>query len=302
MNCAIIIYNYESIEFLKASVRQIRRYKNPLIDQRIIISEQSTKERQLVIDMFGQDSDITIVPMEAAGSGYSIDYIMRNIDITEEYVCTLDVDAFPVHINWLYVPITLIQERDLSFVGIHAEIEKAYEANGNFFCMSQYFRVGRTSTYKDLSLNAGFTKFDVRRRVGLDFDINWEGWSDDAVIAHWWEDMNYNNSKLTFGVEKYLDVAPLEGRYGRLSEGLVFHFGFSYNWKMVGDKEKAMGANYLKWIERINAEGLTNDMIDEMLLQLIPLERPVKRELWKDKQTTDIPEELNNLIERLKHD
>ncbi len=109
----IIVFNYESLSFLKACIRQIRKYKHDEIYQHIIIADQSCeKSHEGVILEFGNSEDISIVKMNSVCSGYAIDYIMRNVDIKSEYVCTLDSDAFPIHKNWLYVSIKLIEENN----------------------------------------------------------------------------------------------------------------------------------------------------------------------------------------------
>src|SRR6478752_2086011 len=105
-SCSIIIYNYESLHFLRANIRQVRKYAHPEIEQRIVISDQSSQQsyKELVTE-FGQDPDIMIIKMDPVCSGYAIDYIMRFAGLNSEYICTLDVDAFPIHKNWLYTSI-----------------------------------------------------------------------------------------------------------------------------------------------------------------------------------------------------
>jgi hypothetical protein len=172
---------------------------------------------------------------------------------------------------------------------------------GNFFNIAPYYKIGRTKDYMELSISGGFVKNDSRWKYVYACK-EWNGWSDDGVSAHWWEDKYRQHNKFTFAVTDYLGIAPLEGRYGRLTDDLVFHFAFSYNWKMVADREKAMGLEFLKWMERIDNEGLTETILEEILGKLIPLEEPIPREVWDgtNKIISEPTKELNDIIDRLK--
>jgi len=304
MSCTIIIFHYESLAYLRACVRQVLKYAREDIRQYIIIADQSFNVgvKNTIYMEFGMIKDLTIMNIPKCGSGYSIDHVIRE-GVHTDYICNIDVDTMAIHPNWLYVPIKLIEEYDFSFVSVHAEIEAAYSHMGEFFCLSQYFRVGKTEDYKQLSLNGGFSRNDSRKLLTYK-NNEWEGWSDDSVIAHWWEDKYTDNSKLALGVPDYLGVAPLEGRYGRYTDDLVFHFGLSYNWKMVGNKEASLGKDFLAWMERMEREGLTEEMLSEMLSLRIPLERPLPRQVWDGKTKTSSlsTEQLNNRIEELKNE
>lgn len=301
-DCTIVIFHFESLAYLRACVREIRRYKHPDISQHIIIADQSENVHVIsALEECYKTEDITIVPMPKCGSGYAVDYLIRKHNITTEFICTIDVDTIPIHKNWLYVPIQLILQAGFTWVGVHAQIESAYAYMGDFFCMCQHFRVGRTSTYKELSLNAGFCKNDSRKRFSYE-NNEWHGWSDDAIIAHWWEDKYQANNKFTFAVTHYLGIAPKEGRYGRYTDGLVLHVGFSYNYKMVRDRKASMGDQFLTLMERMEKGGLSEELLKEMLDSRIPLEAPILRLCWDgDTKTCYTPDtELTALIEKLK--
>lgn len=318
-SCTIIIFNYESLPFLRACVKQIIKYKHPKINHKIIISEQSCEDTyNKVVMEFGNNDDITIVRMKAICSGYAIDYIIRFVDLKTEYICCLDCDAFPINKNWLYAPIKLIQENNFSFVGHHADegrvsgwksFEDAYSKYGNYFHVAQCFRVGKKEDFEHLSLNAGFTKavnfrdwiefkafpnkewFEVAKERGLD------GYADSGVIAHWWEDRTTRNNKFTFAETACLGIAPKQGRYGRVFDNMVFHLMFSFNHTQLGGaKEENMGNDYMKWIEKIN-NGFTDELINEMLKAVNPINIP--RLFW-DGKTISLPsEKLNNRINEL---
>lgn len=308
-SCSIIIYNFESLHFLRANIRQIRKYGHPDIEQHIIISEQSSDAAYInLVEEFGKDHDITIVRMKAVCSGYSIDYILRNVKIDTEFICTLDVDAFPIHPNWLYTSIKLLQEEHFAFVGVHADIEHAYAQYGKFYCMGQYFRVGRTEEFKKLSFNAGFTRFTYRNRIPFDFEnkawalraiqLKQDGWSDSSVTAHWWEDQYTSNNKFTYAVTHCIGEAGVEPLFGRITDGLVFHFAFS--WTSLG-MPKEMGPRYADWTRRIK-ENFSDELITEMLAQSRPMVHPIQRQVWNGtlKQIEDTSAELNDKIEKLK--
>jgi hypothetical protein len=298
MTCTIIIYDFNSIPFLKGCMRQVLKYKHPDIEQRILISEQGDKSTADAIRAMFPEAEVFHLP--AYGSGYAVDYLVRNANITSEYICTLDVDALPIHRNWLLIPIRLCEDYKFTFAGVHAEIEEAY--GGGFFCMCQYWKVGRTADFIRLSHGGGFTKWSSRKASGMGFDDNnWlRGWSDDGVIAHWWEDQNSSHDKFTFATPRYLYVAPTEGRGGRDTDGLVFHFAFSYNWTRVGNKLNSMGADFLEWVRRINEVNFSEELLGEMLYKLIPLETPIPRKVWTNKTIIKPSDDLNNFIDNLK--
>lgn len=310
-SCSIIIYNFESIHFLRTNIRQIRKYAHPDIEQKIIISEQSRDAAYLeLIEEFGKEPDITIVRMKAVCSGYSIDYILRNVKIETDFICTLDVDAFPIHKNWLYTSIKLLQEENFSFVGVHADIENAYAQYGNFYCMGQYFRVGRTETFKTLCMQAGFTRFTHRHAIDFEFmnhdwakraaELKQDGWSDSSVTAHWWEDQNTNNNKFTYAVTHCIGESGKEPLYGRITDGIIFHFAFS--WTSLGMPEE-MGERYADWTRRIK-ENFDDKLIEEMLAQSKPMLHPIPRQVWNgtEKKIEAPSEALNYKIENLKNE
>lgn len=303
MSCTIIIFHFESLAYLRAVIRQIQKFQREDIPVQIIIADQSADAsvRDVVHDEF--KSVAWVIDIPRCGSGFSIDYIMRNYEINTEFVCTIDVDTIPIHRNWLYVPIQLIRQTDFAWVGVHAQIENHYAHMGDFFCMCQHFRVARTDTYRDLAFNAGFCKNDSRHKLVYN-NNEWKGWSDDAIIAHWWEDQYRKNNKLTLAVTHFLGIAPTEGRYGRYTDDLVLHVGFSYNYKMVRNAKECMGEEFLALMEKINHFGLTDEILEDMIKSLKPLDPPVIRLAWDatNKSCYTPNSELNKLIDNLKEE
>lgn len=321
-SCAIIIFNYNSSGFLRLCIRQIRKYEHPQISTHIIIADQSTDEdeRRKVESYFGADGDVTIVPMPALRSGFAVDLIMREFNLEADYVCTLDVDCFPIHKNWLYVPIRLIQEADFKFVGgLFFESQKEetshfYNKN-NFFCLAQYFRVGRTEDYRQLAEQGGFTILHARPQTGFSYGNNdWLNWansgdyhargSDDCVIAHCWEDNFTNNNKLALAITHMVGNQNIESGYGRILDDLVFHLSFCHWSDGIEDR---VGRNYNYWKLRMaNADKKVIDDIVEAA-RLNPANpnhtsQTQARIVWNGRIKKSFPSstELNKLIEDLK--
>lgn len=308
MKCTILIFNYESLPYLRIAINQIRKHRHPLIDQHIIISEQSSdRVYAKVISEFGADPDITIAPMRQTCSGYAIDYVLRFIPIDTEFFCTLDVDAFPIHDNWLYTSIKLLQDHELTFVGLHSQIERWYMENQGrtqpFFIMGPCYSVGRTADYKDLAMKEGYTKHFDRHKINGLFDFSHETWgqgySDDGVAANWYEDTQFNHKKFSYGVTGRMGVTPKEGEYGRVIGNIVMHICFSFTASLHGDNiESAFGREYLDWVKRI--EALTPDQaVKEMLAAVQYMSTLQPMEYWSDWKIQPIPEAILQDIKEL---
>ena len=82
MDCTIIVFHYESFQFLLGCINQLRKFENPKIKQHIIIADQSGIHTHRMVDYtYSKDKDITIIRMPQIDSGYSIDYIMHKYDV-----------------------------------------------------------------------------------------------------------------------------------------------------------------------------------------------------------------------------
>ena len=322
-SCTIIVYHYEAMPFLRACIRKIREYCHENINQHIIITEQSCEgTRNQVISEFGASEDITIVPMKPLWSGYAIDYVMRFCDIKTDYVCGIEPDVFPIHENWLYLCIKLIEENDFKFVGClltetSPEIDYKYyfynDKKNPFLWISQCLRVGRTIDYRELAMEGGFTRFHSMKELEISGEMTWgnDDWakwasedyyargSDDATVAHCWEDNHREHNKFTFGITHIMGIPPESG-YGRIIDGIVFHFGFHRT--SVG-VENAMGGKYCEWKERIN-NGCDNNLIQEMIdyaTKYPTLANDRRRWDGKLKKSFAPSEELHKRIEELKN-
>lgn len=310
---AIIISHYESVNFLHAAIKQIRKYKHPEIYQKIYVADQSSRQTfsGLHRTYHGED-DIDISWMKPLWSGFGIDCLMRHLNIKEHYVCQLHADAFPISHFWLSLPIALFQENNYSFIGqlqfISKPTDTIYPPGRGFFCMAQSFNIARTETYRELSLIAGFTRFHNRPQSGLIFKSNaWQQWadenynergSDDDVVAFHWQDANTYDNKLGLAITGYIEPS-----FGRIIEDIVFHFGSANESRGVINH---MSEAYRRYTNKI-ANGYTDELIEEMV-SLAKANQPPQTEIlrrnhWdgKLKMSTPPSDELNKRIEELKN-
>jgi hypothetical protein len=273
-SCTIIISHYESPEFLKACLRQIVKHRHPEIKQHVCIVDQSPLGQINLGDApFDSEDRITVVNTAPLYSGYGIDYVMRRIEIESEYICQIHVDAFPIHKNWLYVPIQLIEEFGFSFVGQHQFVcdgtQSIYPPDP-FFAMSQCFNVARTETYREMSMEAGFTRFHNRKQYGLTFkNDDWAQWashdyeargSDDDVVAFHWQDKYRPSDKLGLAISGMMNTAEEGGSFGRTICDLVFHFSSAR--ESVGVME-LMPQKYQHYYKKIQ-EGFSDELVQEI--------------------------------------
>lgn len=310
-SCTIVISHFESENFLRATIRQIRKYKHPDIEQKIIVADQSGLEtwKNIGFEYVGQE-DIHLIGMESLYSGYGLDYIFRNRDIKTDYIVQLHSDSFPIAPTWLTLPITLIEENNLSFVGqlqcIGKPTDTIYPPHP-FFAMAQCFNVAKTETYKEMSLEAGFTRFHNRPDAGMTWNNNdWHEWakedynargSDDDIVAFSWQDKYKTGDKLGLAISGFIQAS-----FGRIIDDIVFHFGSCRESIGVFD---TMPELYKQLTKRIN-ENYDDALIDEMVA-IAKENRPPEMEIltrnhWDGKLKVSNPPsaELNKRIEELK--
>lgn len=310
--CTIIISHYESLQFLYCCLRQIGKCRNSNIKHSILVIDQSKTPVNFIFqpEWFDKEDEITVVHTEPYYSGYGIDWAIRNVDIKTDYICQLHVDAFPIHKNWLSLSITLLEEYGLAFVGQHQFVSKStdtiYPNKIPFFAMSQCFNVARTFTYKEMSEEAGFTRFHEREKIDFDFKNNdWAQWasmdyyrrgSDDDVVAFNWEDNYREHDKLGYAITGMIGTVEEGGSFGRVIEDIVYHFGSARESIGVFDR---MPVKYQAFYKRIE-NGFTDELLQEMLSQVKPNNH--NRYFWDGhiKKMIESPEQLNIIIEALK--
>lgn len=308
---AIIISHYESMAFLRTAIRQIRKYEHTEIYQTIIICDQSSEEtyRELQKE-YVNSFDIQLVHTKPLYSGFGLDYIFRNMDFNTDYVVQLHSDSFPVHPNWIYLSVKLIEEYNLSFVGqlqfICNGTEKIYPPQ-KFFAMAQCFNVARTETYRELSLKAGFTRFHNRPQSGLSFENDdWDLWaaddyerkgSDDDVVAFHWNGKYKTDDMLGLAITGYIQPS-----FGRLIEDVVFHFGSCRESLGVLDTMPELYQYYTKKINEDYSDELISEMLNLAKLNKCPEAEILNRNYWDGnlKRSSFPSDEINKRIEELK--
>lgn len=325
--CAIIISHYESLHFLHRCIQQIRKHAHPDIEQLIIIADQSGKETFTKISgQYSNNRDIAALWIPSLYSGFGIDYIMQRFSMQSrfstkkepDYICQLHVDAFPIHNNWLHLPITLMRENGFTFVGqlhfIANGTEGIYPPDSRFFSMSPTFNVGTYQAYKEMSEQAGFTRFHARPNIDSPISFandDWAKWaaadyqargSDDDTVAFYWQDKYRQHNKLGLAITGMMGQ-PGEAGFGRIIDDMVFHFGFCRESVGVGE---AMGRNYIYWTERIK-QNFDDALLAEMLAvanagAVGGQHASLTRNVWDGVQKTYGPPsaELNEKIEKLK--
>lgn len=312
-SCTVIISHYESLPFLRACVRQIKRYQHPEVRVKIIICDQSKEEthNEILSEYHDFDADLRVVHTAPLYSGYGVDYLIHNGYIDTDYIVQLHVDAFPIHKNWLYMPINLIEEYDLAFAGqlqfISTGKESIYPPSP-MFAMAQCFNVAKTAIYKEMSLEAGFTRFHNRPQSGLTWNNNdWADWaaadysargSDDDVVAFHWEDKYREHNKLGLAISGYI-----QPQFGRLIDDIVFHFGSANEARTLLDH---MPEQYREYVKKIN-ENYSDELISEMVTLAKANKAPeteiLSRNFWdgKYKVSTPLGKEISDRIEQLKN-
>lgn len=311
----IIISHYESLPFLRTCLRQIEKCKNPEIEQKVLVLDQSQDEKYGELIELCHEYNVSYTAcMKSLYSGYGIDYAMRHHNIETDYICQLHADAFPISDKWLLAPITLMEENQLHFTGVLQFIangtESIYPPTKGVFGMAQCFNIGRTDTYREMSLHGGFTRFHNRPQAEFEyFNTDWEDWaetkyadrgSDDDVPAFFWEDNHRTHDKLSFGFTGKIGIDGEESNYGTIIEDLVFHFG--YHREAIGVMPQ-MGAKYREWTRRIN-EYYSDELISEMLAEARkqPTNPANNRMFWNGTQkfASRTSHSINQRIEELK--
>lgn len=298
-SCTILISITHELIFLKKSIELIRRYKHPYIEQNIIIADQSEEDMSSIIEnLYGSDSDITIIKLPRIDVGWSMD---ESCKIAKgEYFCSLDGDAFPIHKNWLYVPIKLIEKYNFSFVGKDTGLSNSYKDLGDFSCINNYFRISKTSLMRKISEDVGFIRIQNWNKVGYSPKVNVpiNRNVDSAVISQWYANQ-ISGDKLSLRINKYLGLTKTQGVFGMIIDDLVFHMSL---FRKLEDKEhseldknKEFGEYYLEWYSRINEEGFTDEIISEIIEKSINHETNIDINGHTLTSDDDLYKEIENL-------
>lgn len=303
--CTIVIPTLNTPHLVYGAISQIEKFTNNIDWEALIVDQSSPDIHNAIVAKYANHPRVKVIRANKIDAGYPIDIAARNT--TKEFLCSLDTDAFPIHPNWLYLPIQLIKEFNLSFVGQDTGLglHPAYAFDGEFCHLNNYFRVSRTSVAKTVSENAGFCRWQHRNRTGMTFaDNSWKiDHADNGVVAQWWSDKNNMGDKVGLALNKILGMTNEFGVYGMCIDDLVFHFVFGYHPDTVNDAGKSLGREYLDIENKIKVEGLTEINIAWLLSNLKPHHPVTSRVYTQNKKFANIPEDnvIFKRIEELKN-
>ncbi len=210
-----------------------------------------------------------------------------------------------MHPNWLHIPIELIKKYNFTFVGKHTGLHNAYQSQGNFFHINNYFRVSKTDLARNISLDVGFMRYNNRPQASFTprVQTSWNMECDNGVIAQWYADQQKMGPKFSFAINKMLGLTNEMGIYGMVIDDLVFHMVFGFGREWIADLDKTLGDPYQEWNRLILKNGLTEEIIEKIKSSLIvhyPIEK--HREYWDGEKSTalDHGDEIYDFIEELK--
>ncbi len=310
---AIVISHFESLQFLRASIRQIRKYKHEKINQHIFIIDQSCESTYVkLFEDYIYENDVTIIGTKPLYSGYGLDYLFRNEDLSKyEYIVQIHTDVLPVSKNWIMMPITLIEESKLAFVGqlqFIADGKASIYPPDKFFAMAQCYNVAPTHIYRELAMIPGFCRFHNRKDSGMEWaSSDWATWasedyqsrgSDDDVVAFHWQDKHRVADKLGLAITGYIEPS-----FGRLIEDCVFHFGSHREALTVLNQMPKMYSYYLNKINEDYSDELIEEMVNLAKANKAPSLEILSRNLWNGTTKESYPTNslMNEKIEKLKN-
>ena len=266
-SCTIIIPFVKEIEYLDGILRQIKKNEHPEVETHVLVVNQA--QGALLLNSTGiiQSHGHTSINGPRIDAGYPIDFALPFVQ--DEFICSLDADAFPISNTWLYEPIQLIKKNNLSFVGKQTGLHQHpdYKAKSNFYHLNNYYRVSKTSVAKDVSLNVGFMRPGNRAKVNFNpilrekYALN----CDNGVVGQMYSDDYELGNKFSYPITRVLGMTNELGLYGMVIGDKVFHMVFGYCEEYNLDKQKSLGEKYMEAADRIKEEGLTDDVIQWLM-------------------------------------
>jgi len=282
--------------YLQACLESIKAFSHPEIVTQVIAVDQSSQAHKSVAEKLCAAHGAHFVSTPRVDAGYPIDVALRNA--TGEYFCSLDCDAWPIHKNWLWLPVQLIKRGLTDWVGADTGLAQAYAMRGKWIHLNNYYRICRTEDAKAASKAVGFMRYENRDRCGhfVPLDKSWEALGkqlhcDNGVIAQWW---CRNQKKLSLSVCRALGKTPEMGLYGMVIDDLVFHMVFGYGEEWIPNLMKTLGPDYLKLRERMQ-KGFGPELIAE----LVPL-TTFNDDYSRNLNGVLVEEETRKMIEEIK--
>ena len=254
-------------------VAAIYRQSHPDVEVEVLVVDQSDpEEKALLKQMLGVWPAVRVIDAERVDAGWPIDVAAR--EATGEYFCSLDCDAFPIHPDWLARPIRLIRDHGADWVGSDTGLADAYTREGipgPYFHLNNYFRVSRTASVRAASEAVGFLRWGNHYKA--DYTPQDDSWPkmpcDNGVKAQWWASQR-GESKLSLSITSALGTTTKMGIYGMVIEGLVFHLVFGWGEEWIEDLEDTLGPDYLALSARMREEGVTEDLLAELMARCAP--------------------------------
>lgn len=274
--------------FLLRNVAQIKKHRHPYIEYELLLMDQTGNSA--IAEHYANDPEIKVIPTQMVDAGHPIDKSLQYS--TGSMHCTLDVDALPMSPLWLYLPVKCIEKFGFTMVGKQTGLHNAYKQQiGYSFCgVNNYFRVMPTHVAQQLSNEVGFMRPENRYKINFKplYD-NWPGSADNGVLVNYWSDKQHMGPKLSLAMDNYMGKTVTSGLFGFTIDSLVWHMVFAY--PDMQNPTQALGQEYLDWISRIKNEGLTEQLLDEILSQLQPLySTKTDREIFQDGVLSSIGE------------
>jgi len=276
--CSVIVTHVNCPAMLDGVVDHFKAHRHPEVKADLLVADQSNDViYRDIVEKYKGDPEIRILRYPKIDAGYPIDRAVH--EAKGEYCCTLDIDAFPVHPKWLYIPIRLIRDFGIGMVGHRTGLDMAYSHKGVFFELNNYFRVSKTAQLRELCEQVGIMRPAARERAGfkpknLEYEACNEGhdkhnlgnYADTGVVANWYYDRKRMGSKLSLCLNKLLGVCnEYGGAYGMVLDDLVFHLVLGYSEDYMGqDQMKKLGENFLK-VKKIVNEGPTIPVIKSLV-------------------------------------
>jgi hypothetical protein len=285
--CTILIPFVKEIEFLDGVLSQIENNEHAEVRTRVLVINQSAgsiKPRSVeIIQAHGGES----VDCKQVDAGYPIDFGLGLIK--DEFVCTLDADAFPISNTWLYEPIVLIEKHKLSFVGKQTGLHNHpdYKEKSNFYHINNYYRVSATALAKKVSKAVGFMRPNNHKKTSFSPVLKEYGFEcDNGVVAQMYSDDYSLGDKFSYPINKILGMTNEVGIYGMVIDDKVFHMVFGFCEEYGLDKLKALGERYIEISDRIKNQGLSEETIRWLLFML--KDHPDGYHYWDCKKKEEI--------------
>lgn len=264
--CSIVIPHVNTLYFLKFCVEQIRKYRHPEVGQEIIICDQSSEPVfDEIRSLYGQDPQIQLVRLPKSSHGYAIDMGVKNAK--HGFFCTLDSDAFPIHRNWLYLPLRLMDKYGFSSVGHDSGMAMSYRQKGEFIHLGNDFHITRTDLAIQLSETVGFMRPEEWERFGfIPKDNSWgNDWADSGVVAQWYSDQKKLGDKLSLKLTSYVGHVKSGGIFGLVYEDLVFHLGYGSAEVYLQNLNEMLGSDFWMQRENMRIAGVSEPLIRSLI-------------------------------------